>query len=108
MSIRGKAAIIGYGETNFEKRNSGNRSNYTEYCRAVKLAIEDAGLTKDDIDGLISIYPLDEEPTWTEDLQEYLQLHRNFLIMFIAGVLREMRRFCMRQPSLLAESVTMS
>ena len=79
MSIRGEAAIIGYGETKFEKRNPGNRSNYTEYCRAVKLAIEDAGLTKDDIDGLICICPLDEEPTWTEDLQEYLQLHPKFL-----------------------------
>ncbi len=79
MSIKGKAAIIGYGETEFVKRNPGNRSNYTEYCRAAKLAIEDAGLTKDDIDGLISIYPLDEQPTWTEDLQEYLQLHPKFL-----------------------------
>ena len=79
MSIKGKAAIAGYGETEFLKRNPGDRSNYTEYCRAAKLAIEDAGLTKDDIDGLISIYPLDEEPTWTEDLQEYLQLHPRFL-----------------------------
>ena len=79
MSIKGKAAIVGYGETEFLKRNPGDRSNYTEYCRAAKLAIEDAGLTKDDIDGLISIYPLDEEPTWTEDLQEYLQLHPRFL-----------------------------
>ena len=79
MSIKGKAAIVGYGETEFLKSNPGDRSNYTEYCRAAKLAIEDAGLTKDDIDGLISIYPLDEEPTWTEDLQEYLQLHPRFL-----------------------------
>ena len=46
MSIKGKAAIVGYGETEFLKRNPGDRSNYTEYCRAAKLAIEDAGLTK--------------------------------------------------------------
>lgn len=79
MSLRGKTAIIGYGETPFAKRNPGDRTNYTEYCRAAKLAIEDAGITKDDVDGLIAIYPLDEQPTWTEDLQEYLQLHPRFL-----------------------------
>ena len=43
------------------------------------MAIEDAGLTKDDIDGLISLQPLDEKPSWTEDLAEYLQLHPRFL-----------------------------
>ena len=37
MSIKGKAAIAGYGETEFLKRNPGDRSNYTEYCRAAKL-----------------------------------------------------------------------
>ena len=42
MSIRGKTAVVGYGETPFEKRNPGNRSNYTEYCRAAKLAIKQA------------------------------------------------------------------
>lgn len=80
MSIKGKSAIIGYGETEFVKsKNSGGRSNYTEQCDAAKLAIEDAGLKKDDIDGLISICPLDQKSSWTMDLVEYLQLYPKFL-----------------------------
>ena len=80
MSIKGKCAIIGYGETEFVKvKNSGNRSNYTEQCKAAKLAIEDAGLDKKDIDGLISICPLDQKSSWTMDLVEYLRLYPKFL-----------------------------
>ncbi len=79
MNIKGKTAIIGYGETEFAKRNPGNRTNYSENCNAARLAIEDAGISKDEIDGLIAICPLDEPPSWTEDLQEYLQLHPRYL-----------------------------
>jgi len=80
MSIKGKCAIIGYGETEFAKsKNSGNRSNYTEQCNAAKLAIEDAGLNKSDIDGLISICPLDQKSSWTMDFAEYLHLYPKFL-----------------------------
>jgi len=80
MSIKGKCAIIGYGETQFAKsNNSANRSNYTEQCNAARLAIEDSGLNKSDIDGLISICPLDQKSSWTMDLAEYLQLYPRFL-----------------------------
>lgn len=80
MSIKGKCAIIGYGETEFVKsKNSVGRSNYTEQCNAAKLAIADAGLTKDDIDGLISICPLDQKSSWTMDLAEYMQLYPKYL-----------------------------
>jgi len=80
MSIKGKCAIIGYGETEFAKsKDSAGRSNYTEQCNAAILAIEDAGLNKSDIDGLISICPLDQKSSWTMDLVEYLQLYPKFL-----------------------------
>ncbi len=80
MSLKGKCAIIGFGETEFVKsKNSEGRSNYTEQCNAAKLAINDAGLNKEDIDGLISICPLDQKSSWTMDLAEYLQLYPKFL-----------------------------
>ncbi|MHB8279010.1 MAG: thiolase family protein [Candidatus Humimicrobiaceae bacterium] len=79
MNIKGKVAIVGYGETEFVKKNPGDRTNLTEQCRAAKFAIEDAGIKKDDIDGLIALSPLDEGPTWAEDLAEYLQLHPRYI-----------------------------
>jgi acetyl-CoA acetyltransferase len=80
MSLKGKSAIIGYGETEFAKyRNSGNRSNYTEQCNAAILAIKDAGISKDDIDGLVAIPPLDQKVSWAMDMAEYLQLRLKFI-----------------------------
>ena len=80
MSLRGHSAIIGYGETEFVKyRDSGTRTNYTEQCDAVRLAIQDAGISKDDIDGLIAIPPLDQKVSWSMDLAEYLQLRLTFI-----------------------------
>ncbi len=80
MSIRGKTAIIGYGETEFAKaRDSENRSNHTEQCHAAILAIEDAGIRKEDIDGLIALPPLGQTPSWGMDMAEYLQLQPRFI-----------------------------
>ncbi len=80
MSIKGKTAIIGYGETEFVKfKDAGNRSNYTEQINAAILAIKDAGISKDDIDGLIAIPPLDESVSWAMDMAEYLQLRLKFI-----------------------------
>jgi acetyl-CoA C-acetyltransferase len=73
-------ALIGYGETSFAKaRDSGGRSHYTEQCRAAKMAIGDAGLTKDDIDGLVAISPIDQTASWSQDLAEYLQLRCTYV-----------------------------
>ena len=46
MSMRGKTAIVGYGETEFVKHNPGNRSNLTEQIKAAKLAIEELEIYK--------------------------------------------------------------
>ncbi len=80
MSIKGKTAMIGYGETEFAKaRDSGNRSNHTEQCRAAVLAIEDAGISKEEIDGLIALPPPGQSPSWVMDMAEYLQLQPTFI-----------------------------
>lgn len=73
-------AIIGYGETRFAKaRDSAGRSNYGEQCEAAALAIADAGIAKEEIDGLVTISPIDQTSSWSMDLAEYLQLSPTFL-----------------------------
>lgn len=52
MSIRGKAAIVGIGELP-TKRHYGGRTTASLMTEAIKLAIEDAGLRKDEVDGLM-------------------------------------------------------
>lgn len=49
-TIRDNAAIVGVGQTEFS-RNSG-RDELDMACEAIKAAVEDAGLTMADIDGL--------------------------------------------------------
>jgi len=52
MSLRAKAAIVGIGELPTRREYPG-RSVYGLMADAARLAIEDAGLTKADIDGLV-------------------------------------------------------
>ena len=80
--MKGKAgcALVGYGETPFAKaRDSRGRSHYMEQCRAARMALADAGLTKEDIDGLVAISPIDQTASWSQDLAEYLQLRCSFI-----------------------------
>ncbi|MBM3843921.1 MAG: thiolase family protein [Planctomycetes bacterium] len=80
MSLRGGSAIIGYGETVFAKaKHSAGRSPLGEQCTAARLALADAGIAKDEVDGLVAIGPLDHGPSWSMDLAEYLQLRPSFL-----------------------------
>ncbi|HEX9774137.1 MAG TPA: thiolase family protein [Actinomycetota bacterium] len=60
MSISGRAAIAGLGVTAFGKLPG--RSAWSLQAEAVRRAIEDAGLTKADVDGLLT------EPQFTEPL----------------------------------------
>ncbi|MDO8671321.1 MAG: thiolase [Dehalococcoidia bacterium] len=53
MSLRGKAAIVGFGELP-STRNSPGRTTLSLLAEVSKIAIRDAGLRKDDIDGLIT------------------------------------------------------
>ena len=52
MSIRGKAAIVGIGEIP-TRRTTPGRSALGNGAEAIKLALDDAQLRKEDIDGLI-------------------------------------------------------
>src|SRR5581483_3837009 len=50
-SISGTAAIAGLGITEMTRQYTGDSA--TLALRAIKLALDDAGLTKDDVDGLL-------------------------------------------------------
>jgi acetyl-CoA acetyltransferase len=85
VDLKGRTAIIGYAETEFLKK-PGDKTNVSEYAAASKLALDDAGLSKDDIDGLISLNP-ETEPmlTWAEDFTEYFQWHPKYLDAIYRG-----------------------
>ncbi len=75
MSLRGKAAIVGIGETPVDRLGSkpGEPRKVTaEYLAwAVRSAMEDAGLTKKDFDGqgLAAIYTTNHsQPFWPEEV----------------------------------------
>jgi acetyl-CoA acetyltransferase len=50
--VSGAAAIVGLGMTEMTREYTGNAA--TLALRAIKLALEDAGLQKDDVDGLLT------------------------------------------------------
>src|SRR6059036_3672388 len=75
MSLRGKAAIVGIGETPVDRLGSKPgepRKSTAEYLSwAVRLALEDAGLTKKDFDGqgLAAIYTTNHSQLfWLEEV----------------------------------------
>ena len=51
MSFKDKAAIVGIGETDYVR--GAGRTEVDQMVEAARKAIEDAGLTRDDIDGLM-------------------------------------------------------
>jgi len=66
MSLSGKAAIAGIGQTEFSKESG--RSELQLACEAVKAAIDDAGLQASDIDGMV---------TFTMDSSDEIDIARN-------------------------------
>lgn len=73
MTLRGTAAIVGFGELPTRRTYPG-RTTYSLCTEATRLTIADAGLRKEDIDGLVTrgsdISPM--------DLAEYMGLHVGF------------------------------
>ncbi len=51
MSLRNKSAIVGIGQTDYSK-NSG-KTELRLACEAIRAALDDAGLTPADVDGLV-------------------------------------------------------
>src|SRR2546425_4019063 len=79
MSIRGKTAIVGIGETPTDRLGSKPgepRKSTAEYLAwAARLAMEDAGLEKKDFDGqgLAAIYTTNHsQPFWPEEVAAIL------------------------------------
>ena len=79
MSLRGKAAIVGIGETPVDRlggKPGEPRKVTAEYLSwAVRLALEDAGLTKKGLDGqgLAAIYTTNHsQPFWPEEAANIL------------------------------------
>jgi acetyl-CoA acetyltransferase len=64
--MRNRTAIVGIGQTEFSKESG--RTELQLACEAVKAALDDAGLTPADVDGLI---------TFTMDNSEEIDLARN-------------------------------
>ena len=87
MSLRGKAVIVGIGETPVDRlgRKPGEpRKSTAEYLVwAARLALEDAGLTKKDFDGqgLAAIYTTNHsQPFWPEEAASILGLTPSVLL----------------------------
>src|SRR3970040_2154684 len=61
--MKDKVAIVGIGETEYTRWGQIKRSEFQLACEAVLKAIEDAGLTVKDIDGICSYANDRNEPT---------------------------------------------
>jgi acetyl-CoA acetyltransferase len=87
MSIRAKAAIVGIGETPVDRLGSKpgepRRSSAEYLAAAMRLALEDAGLGKKDLDGqglagvTTTSYP---QPFWGEEAAEILGISPGLLL----------------------------
>ncbi len=64
--MKDRTAIVGIGQTEFSKESG--RSELQLACEAIKAALDDAGLTPADVDGLV---------TFTLDTSEELEVARN-------------------------------
>ena len=81
MSLSGSIAIVGAAESDvFESQG---RSPVGLMAQATKRALDDAGLTKDDIDGLFTASSYYYMPTLT--LGEYLQIHPRYTDATVIG-----------------------
>ena len=84
MSLRGSVAIVGIGETAV---GSLPECGSTEICaEAARLALADAGLTKDQVDGLVTCNPWVEPHLYhAEMFSEYMQIFPKFCMTLNAG-----------------------
>src|SRR3990172_3023261 len=78
MSLKGRAAITGIGELKPERETHG-KTTLGILAEAARLAIEDAGLEKDAVDGLlVPPMPLDVAMIVPATVAEYLSLHTRY------------------------------
>ncbi len=84
MNLRGSVALVGMGET--EVGSLPDRGS-TEICaEAARLALTDAGLTKNQVDGLVTCNPWVEPHLYhAEMFAEYMQIFPKFCMTLNAG-----------------------
>ena len=83
-SLRGKVAIVGAADTPVGKLPG---VSATALCvEAVKLALEDAGITKDQVDGLVTCNSMAEPYLYhAEAIAEYMQIFPRYCVSANAG-----------------------
>ena len=78
MTLRAKVAIVGIGELKPTKTAIG-RTATGLMAEAARIAIDDAGLIKEDIDGILAEPPTEEpQGGYPSVLGEYLQIYPNY------------------------------
>lgn len=83
-SLRGKVAIVGAADT--EVGGVPHLSATQMYVKAAKLALEDAGITKDDVDGLITCNSWVEPYMYhAEMIAEYMQIFPRYCLNVATG-----------------------
>lgn len=83
-SLRGKVAIVGAADT--EVGVVPDLSATQMYVKAAKLALEDAGITKDDVDGLITCNSWVEPYMYhAEMIAEYMQIFPRYCLNVATG-----------------------
>lgn len=83
-SLRGKVAIVGAADTPVGKLPG---VSATSLCvEAIKLALEDAGITKDQVDGLVTCNSMAEPYMYhAEAIAEYMQIFPRYCVSANAG-----------------------
>ena len=78
MSLKDKYAIVGVGLTKFGKIPGTSTMSFA--LQAIKLAIEDAGLTRDDVDGVLVMSPvmMGEQHGWAGRVAALLEVSTTF------------------------------
>jgi len=85
VNLRGIAAITGIGELK-PTRNPEGKTTLGILAEVARLALADAGLTKQEVDGLVVGPPTEDSAfMWPQQVAEYLQLFPLFLDMVEMG-----------------------
>lgn len=85
MNLRGKTAITGIGELK-PCKDAGGRTTMELLAEAAVMAVKDAGLKKDNIDGLIVAPPSEDSYfMWPAQVAEYLQLFPSYMNLVELG-----------------------
>lgn len=60
--MQGRAAVVGVGESTYYKRGDSPDSEFVLGCTAIRRAVEDAGLSLSEVDGLVSFMDTRNDP----------------------------------------------